>query len=754
VPELPSPVLRALQGLEENSGRTLAIAGPPTSGKSALLEELAGLLKARSARVIELRGSYRGRSIPYGALDGLRSGENGLPGNPSSGSSPTDASALDLSVPPVPAMPYLTERLPRSRRSRSQGPRTTFLGEPVRGRSANEGDPDAFWKEILPEFRGPTAHPVAILVDDASLFDTESREFMVALSKRARFRPFLIALALDTSVPGFVAWEEAFLGRGEVDWVRFTKSLPDPREAHRLKAVYDDLPSVSQRVAGYVSLMGGTVGEVVLSRVARLTFPQLAEALLPATGVGLVKVAEGKVTMPHGAWISLMEDLIPDKQRREMHLEIANALAALSPEPSLVRRTEVARHYLAWYPGPMALRYLLEAAEISLQLLAFDSAEELLAEAISCLNALPPVERDPIEPELRLLHARALFSAGRLTEGETEVRQGLDDALRAKIAPEVVAEWVEPLLLTMRAVGPRPSLSTTLLDLVERCHAAELVEVEVLLEALVAEFHYERNQPERARSESHRAALLARMLPSQHIQALALLAVGLSRIEGNPEEQQLAERFLRSARLLLARSRRWELDALAEDLEARLLETRGEMQKARELRERSLPALQRAKMPSLELYQQLGIAEILLNRESRKDLEAVLERARRLTEVLHLVPPSVALLKSWLLEGRQYAIADQTELARDRWEAIVDEPATDSIPRLKAEALVRLALLEHASGASDRAAEWVEQLAAPELREALPAGWLEFLPDLARLAPESDFGGGVLPAPARLERHR
>jgi tetratricopeptide (TPR) repeat protein/energy-coupling factor transporter ATP-binding protein EcfA2 len=754
VPGLPSPVLRALQGLAENSGRTLAIVGPPASGKSALLEELGRLLRARKGRVIELRGSYRGRSIPYGALDGLRAESVGIAGSTPSEEPAEEGSADDLGAIPVPTMPYLSDRLPRSRRSRAERPRTTFLGQPVRGRSANEGDPDAFWQELLPEFRGSTAHPVAILIDDAALFDTESRDFVAALSKRARFRPFLIALALDSSVPGFVAWEEAFLGRGDVDWIRFSKGLPDPREAHRLKAVYDDLPSISQRVAGYVSLLGGTVGEVVLSRVARLTFPQLAEALLPATGVGLVKVSDGKVSIPHQAWIPLTEDLIPEPQRQEMHLEIANALAALSPEPNLARRTEVARHYLAWYPGPMALRYLLEAAEISLQLLAYDSAEELLADAISCLGALPPHERDPLEPELRLLHARALFCAGRLTEAETEVRQGLDDALRAKVAPETIAEWVEPLLLTMRAVGPRPALTTTLLELVDRCHAAELVEVEVLFEALVAEFHYERNHPERARTESDRAALLARKLPSQHIQALALLAVGLSRIEGNPEEQQLAERFLRAARLLLARSRRWELDALAEDLEARLLETRGEPQRARELRERSLPALQRAKLAALEIYQQLGIAESLLNREHPRDFEPVLDRARQLTEQLHLMPPSVALLRCWLLEGRSYAIADQVEPARERWEAIVDEPAAGSIPRLKAEALVRLALLEYASGRNDRAAELVERIHEPELHAALPEGWRARLGDLARLAPESDLGGAPFPAASTLERRR
>ena len=77
MPGLPTPVLRALQGLAENSGRTLVIAGPPTSGKTHLLEELEALLHARNARIVRLRGSYRSRSIPFGALDGLRASNGG-----------------------------------------------------------------------------------------------------------------------------------------------------------------------------------------------------------------------------------------------------------------------------------------------------------------------------------------------------------------------------------------------------------------------------------------------------------------------------------------------------------------------------------------------------------------------------------------------------------------------------------------------------------------------------------------------------
>jgi len=750
VPTTPSPVLRAIQSLAENSGRTLAIVGPPLSGKSAVLEELRGLLKAQGARVVELQGSYRGRAVPLGALDGLRpspmEGAEGPPATESEEATEQESNDDTLPLAGAPVVPYLSERLPRrSRRSRAERPHTTFLGQPVRGRSANEGNPDAYWREILTEFRGESRHPVAILVEDGALFDTESREFIVSLSQHARLRPLLIALALDTTVPGYVGWEEAFLGRNDIDWVRLSTSAPDPREAHRLKAVWDDLPSVTQRVAGYVALLGGTTGEVVLSRVTRLNFPQLGEAILPATGVGLIKVQEGKVMIPHLAWAPLAVDLLPETKRKEMHLEIANALSALSHEPNLARRIEVARHYLSWYPGPMALRHLLEAAELGLEFSAFDTSEELLAEAIGCLGSLPPAERDPLEPELRLLHAEALFAAGRVTEAESELREGLERALRAEIPPGTLAEWVEPLILAMRVVGPRMSLSTTLMELAERCHDAGMVELEVLFEAMIAEFSYERSLPDKAREESHRAARLARMLPNGHLQAVALLAVALSRIEGTPEEQALAGRFLQAARTLLGRARRWELDYLAEDIEARLLEAKGETTRSKDLRERSLPGVQRAKLPAVELYHQLGIAEILLNRGTPKGVDAALTRARAIVETLHLIPPSPGLLRLWILEGRNLALSDSLEAARDRWEAVAEEPGGDAIPRLRVEALVRLVLMAHSLKRIEEAAELTQRLSTPDLRAAWPPGWEKWIGELEQRAPFSEHGGSRLP---------
>lgn len=751
MPTLPSPVLRATEGLAENSGRTVVITGPPLSGKSALLGEIRERVKSLNARVVELKGSYRSRSVPYGALDGLRAPTEPEGSSEESGTGSALGAAVEIPDVPMVPMAYVPERLPTRRRSRGERSRTTMLGQQVRGRSANEGDPDAYWAELLEEFRKPGARPVAILVDDGSIFDADSRDFITALSRRARYRPLLIAIALDSSVPGAVTWEEALLGRGDVDWVRISESLADAREVHRLKGLFDGLPELTQRVVGYVALLGGSVGEVVLSRVARLAFPQLGEALVPAAGVGLVKAQEGKVGIPHHAWIAPMADLFPEKQRREMHLEIAQALAALSPEPSLARRTEVARHYYAWYPGPMAFHELLEAAELNFRLLAFDAAEELLALAITCLAGVPPSDRTVLEPEVRLLHAQALYPAGRPSEGEAALREGVSAALQAGIPTPVLAEWLEPLIPMLRAVGPRPSLMTALSELAERCHDANATEIEVLFQALIAEFHFERERPEEARLESHRAARLGRKISEPHLQAISMVAVALSRIEGSPEERVLAERFLGAARVLLVRSRRWELDHLAQDLQARILERRGELRAARMLRERSLAVLQRQKLLPIELYHQLGVAESLLNERTTKGVESPLARARSICDSLHLLPPSPPLLRTWLLEGRLLAQTDSLDAARDRWSAVAEEPGSRGIPRLRAEAMLRMVLLDRALGRTEEATMFDERLRSPEVFEALPEPLRVTPEQIQAWAPSSQHGGGVLPPPSPSE---
>jgi AAA ATPase domain len=755
VPSLPSPVLRAIEGLGENSGRTIVVTGPPLSGKSQLLEQIRGRLLDRHARVIQLRGSFRTRSVPFGALDGLRDPVEPTEEPGGEGDTPTDSDPISLAVPAIGPVPFLPEHVSSGRTSRagrSRGGR--FLSQPVRTRAANEGDPEGFWNQLLPEFLGPEAHPVAILIDDATLFDPDSREFIVWLSRRARLRPLLIALALDTSNPGNVAWEESFLGRGDVEWVRYSEPLADPREAHRLKAVWDDLPSVTQRVAGFVALLGGSVGEVVLSRVTRLNFVQLGEALLPATGVGLVKVTEGKVTIPHLPWVALTSELVPEEVRKEMHLEIANALSALSPEPTLARRIEVARHYLAWSPGPLALRNLLEAAELSLQLLAFDSAEDLLREALLCVGAAPPSERQALETELRLLHAQALFFSGRLRDAENELRAAVAEALPARIPVATLGEWLEPLFVSVRAIGPRPALIVLLNELAERAHDARAVEIEVLLTAMLSELHTERREFVLARQESHRSALAGQGLPEGHVRAIGLLAVSLARIEGTGPDQERVARFISAARVILARDRRWELDYVAEDLEARLVEHRGDLRQGRRIRERSLATLQRQKLLPIELSYRLTIIEGLLDEGNTKGVAESLDRSRTIVETLHLLPPSPLLLRFWIIEGRFQALEDSYESARDRWLAVADEPVASSLPRPRAEALLRLALLELARKRPEDAAPFLARLQEPATMAALPVTWQDLVPDLPELAANSKHGGTRLPPPDTLSKRR
>ncbi len=755
MPSLPSPVLRALEGLGAYSGRTVVVSGPPLSGKSRLLDEVRAQMVERHGRVVQLRGSFRTRSIPFGALDGLREPTAPL-GDPAvAGRIEAELEDGGLAVPDIGSVPFLPDRAPSTRAGRGgRGRGSRLLGGPARARSAHEGDPEGYWQSLLAEFTGPEAHPVAILVEDATLFDPDSREFVVWLTRRARFRPLLLAVALDTSNPGYVPWEEAFLGRGDVDWVRFSEPVADPRESHRLKALWDDLPTVTQRVVGFVALLGGTVGEVVLSRVTRLGFSQLSESLLPATGVGLVKVSEGKVTIPHLPWVALTAELVPETARKEMHLEIANALSALSPEPTLARRIEVARHYLAWFPGPMALRNLLEAAELSLQLLAYDSAEELLRQAIECIGAVPPTEREALESELRLLHARSLFFSGRLAEGEVEFQEGVAVALRARLPSDTIGDWLEPLLLALRAVGPRPSLITLVSELAERAHDGRATDVEVLLQAVLSEFHAERRDFEQARAESHRAALIGRGLPEGHLQALALLAAAVARVEGLTEDQERAARFLRASRVTLARERRWELDFVAEDLEARLAEVRGDRARGRQIRERSLAALQRQKVLPVELSHRLAIAESMMDEGVTKGVSEHLDRCRTIVETLHLLPPSPLLLRFWVLEGRFLALEESLEGARDRWLAIVDEPGPLSLPRPRAESLLRLALLEFARRRPDEGTSLAERLGDPRALEALPVSWQVLAPDLAAVAGRTDHGGARLPPPDTLTRRR
>jgi len=95
-----------------------------------------------------------------------------------------------------------------------------------------------------------------------------------------------------------------------------------------------------------------------------------------------------------------------------------------------------------------------------------------------------------------------------------------------------------------------------------------------------------------------------------------------------------------------------------------------------------------------------------------------------------------------------------SEPARERWLALIDETESTGLPGIRAEALLRLALLEYARKRPEDAEPLALRLEVPEVAAALPPAWKELLPDLARWAPASAHGGGKLPPTEPLARRR
>jgi len=738
-------ILRALEGLAERSGRTLVVLGPPGSGKSAILALLQTGVEASGGRAIALRGTYRDRAVPFGVLEGLdRRTDVGEEGD-GSGETLADASSGDDGVyAPMAPVAIDPEAITGSRR-RDGRVRTTFFGGPSRGRGPPSRDARDFWKQLLPEFQGEGAHAVGLLLDDAVFSDAESREFVVDLSRRVRLRPLLVAVALDSTSSVAGVWEEALLGRTDVDWVRLQRLAPDPREVHRLRGLTDGLPPPAKRMVGYVTLLGGEATAVALARIAKISLRKLPEALRPAVEAGLLKVREHTVFVADRAALPILEGLLPETDRGRWHLDVAEGLQALWSEPPPSRRIEIARHYLASAPDAVAMARLFEAAEVSLGFLEFDEASRLLADAIRCLGSIPPADRAAIEPEMHFMNARALFHSGCPAEAESALREGVQGALLAGTSAAELASWIEPLLPALEVIGPRRQLITLVVELADRLHEAGLIEPEVLLETLLPAYNMERNLLERSRADALRAAQNAHRLRERHFQALGLFAMGVSRVVGSEREMAQAERFLRAARYLLRDTRRWELDYLASEFECRLLESRGSVDQALAVRQQSVTALERARLPSVELLHELAIAQVYLDRGNLTVADGPLDRAIRLTDSLHLFPPSPGLLKAWLLDGRRYAFAGSIDAARDRWSALADLPPTLSLPRLRAEGLLRLALLEQAAGSSDEVERLTAALEAPEVVAALPTQWQAWSKELSTHAPSSHHGGGGLP---------
>ncbi len=751
MPLTPAPVARSLSGLADGSGRTLVVTGPPLSGKSDLLATLKAELTSHPVRLIELRGTYRDRTTPYAtfAAADARSDGSADPDpaiGPFADPEPEIAPEVESELPSSPFAFAPVDDAPRSRR-RPERARSVFFG-PSRPRGEAMVDSREYYRGLVEGFRAEPGKSAAILVEDATLVDAESRDVLLYVSERTRWRPLLVVLILDTSLPAFSAWEERLVGRGDVDWLRIPQAKPDPREAHRLGENFEAIPDATRRVLVFLALMGGTVSEVSLGRATRLNFRALAETLAPAVEANLVRVADGRVTIPHAAWVGLIPDLVPEAVRRDMEREIGDALAALNPEPDLKRRIELANHYYAAAPDPTALRYLLETAEISERLAAYDASEETVAKALTCLPSLPAADRPEAEVELELFHARTLVFTGRVTAAEQALQEGISTALNENVPPERLEEGVELLLPALRAAGPRPSLVLELTELADRCHSSGAIAAEVLLQIALSEFAFDREQRDRARVEAERALKMARTLGPGPVQGLALLSMGTILAEGTAPERALGQRFFASARSMLAASRRYGLEQIAEELRLRILEHRRDPKEAIAGHERAIPVSQRLRAGMVELYHHIDVATLLFDGPESGYAKATksVHRARELTETLHLLPPSSAYLREWVLEGRLAAADERLDVARDRWTAILDRPGPVLYPRIRAEAAVRLAILEFADHRPNEARAYLERLRADDIEKAVPKGWVIGPDTLAQQADGLRHGAAQLPS--------
>ncbi len=742
--ELPPAIRRLLASIGDGSGRTLIIAGPEASGKSALLESVRERLEALGVRVQALSATYRERNTPYATdqplAGGLRPAE--APEQPEEG----EEEATEEPTLSVAGFSYVPPGAVPSRRGRGERQRGRVLGVPfaVRTRGVERLDAAEYWSELCERFAGDRGLRVAITLEDGTFSDDDSREFLLYLSERARLRPFLVVIVLDSSSAAFSTWEERLIGRPDVDWVRTRSSRVDPREASRLKRVADELPPPTRRLLLYTALLGGSVSEVQLARVARLTFQELADALLPATEARLVRIDAQKVVIPHPPWIRFLPELVPPSELRRVHEEIAEALEAMHPEPSLAHRRELARHQFAADPGPIALRYLLETAELSFGLFGFDDVDELLSMALRCVPSLPLADRAPAESELRLLRARALLLSGRVSEAEQELDEGIGLALKDQVPPARIEEWVEPMVPILQAVGPRPSLVTRFGELIERLEGAAAFDLQALFQLLVTEAELDRHRPERGRREAHRIGHLAWRHPGPAIEAIALLAVGRTRLDGSAHERVRAERFLRSAALAFAQLRRPELEQVAEEYRARLLVRQGNRDAALAVHLKSIPILQRLRMPALEAVHELGVAELLFDRGPEARGLRALKRARELIEMLKLTPPAPALLRFWLLEGRRAAFEGNVERAREYWSAVGDRHGPPVLPLLRAEALLRLAALELLHGREAAAEERFRRPETVALFALSRPEWGDWERRIRGLAAAVHSGGGAI----------
>lgn len=718
---------RVLLGLREGAGRTVVFAGPPESGKSELIRRYRAACQDSGARVLEAQGSYRERGMSA-AIAGRLAAAFAEGGS-------TEQSNDPISLHEVPAWAMSTPLPPPAMSSRERGSLSA-------GRRTSTISAEEFWDQVMDREGDRRPGSLVLAVDDAGLADAESREFLLTLAARARFGPIVLLLALDTTLPSNRAWEETLQGRSDVDWLKLDRSRPDPREIAPFRELLRRFPPEGLAIARALALLGGSERPLTLGRIIGLRPAQLADALHGMEQAGVLRTREDRVTFGRDSTLPAVLESLNDEDRRQLHGRIADALQALHPEPTIAQRLAISEHIAERDRGPPTVRFLSETASVLADEGRFDLAEELLSKAIACASTLATGARLLLEAPLRIARVRALIFSGRLPEAERELREGVNLALQAQLPADRIEELTEPLLPALRLAGPRPQLLSELVELSERLDNAGARGCAIHLLSVLVEAQLAAGQPEKARQESIRVSRIARRNPGAPAQALALLTAAAPLTDGTEEERNIAAKCLRSARAMLAASRRPVLQLYADELHARRLSLRGERSAALAFYERAVTTAERAKLPDAELFHRLGIGSLLVDEVSDGRAERALTRTRELADRLRLVPPSPALLRLALLEGRAHARKEESGPARLRWDFVGRLSAAPPLP-LQAEAWLRLADLELRDQNLSRARKYLQRLDDPEMLRELPLAWAPWLAELRSRAQRSfDESGG------------
>lgn len=705
--------LRAYSGLEAHSGRTIALAGPPTSGKSGLIAGLRKELEQRSVVVLSTEGSYRDRDLDYGALSSLWSQfEEQTESSESGGPSYMPMGLADaLGAEGMPAM---------GGRRRSRGVRWGPLGGAPRAGSGGFESMTAVWAAFTERFRSGKPIGLALLIEDATLLDAASRSLLLDLSRLARRRPFLLVLELDSSLPSFSQWEEELLGRADVDWIRLSHPHADARETERLQEIMGSLPESARRLVGFVALLNGSTSEVVLARIARQRTSELHELLRPALSANLLKASEGRVAIAHESWVDHLIESIPEPIRREMHRIVAEGLEALSPEPNLQRRFEIADHYFQAEPGPVALRHLVEAAHLSERVLAFDPAEAAVAKAIDCVPAAPEPALVETALELRIERAKLLAYGGRPTEAEVQVREAIDEVLLHPPSEARMEEMLLQLVQVVYVLGPRSALRDVLAEAADRFQKAKWTGPEAVSRTLLAYLELLAARLSEAETEIGKAHPLAEG-PGREISRIGVLLfdamIQLWNADGAPPE---VPRTLATARQLLRGAHLTELDLFCTILEARWTELQDGPAAGLKILDRAQLIAERSGSLWLELHLQNQRVDALLAAKLPDPVRAALRRCISLAEILHLIPPSPPLFRVWGFQARLAQLQGRSEEAREEWLDLLAQSGYAHLPRTRAQVLFRLARLNLDIRAIDRARARLDQLHSEQLEVYLP----------------------------------